>query len=104
MKDWLFERVADDNDIVVDEMQEEFGDYYDKLEVEKIGYEDEWWNSLGEVHFSTSFGNNLFWKPFDFIAHIVTITFHENSVKTLWHYLLKLLIRKSQNNFITWLF
>ena len=32
LKDWLFERVADDNDIVVDEMQNEFGDYYDKME------------------------------------------------------------------------
>ena len=38
LKDWLFERVADDNDIVVDDLQQEFADYYDKLEVEKTGF------------------------------------------------------------------
>lgn len=32
LKDWLFDRVADDNDIVVDEMQEEFGEYFNKLD------------------------------------------------------------------------
>ena len=41
LKDWLFERVADDNDIVVDEMQQEFAAYYDKLEVEKTSLSDE---------------------------------------------------------------
>lgn len=34
LKDWLFGRVADDNDIVVDDMQEEFGEHFDKLETE----------------------------------------------------------------------
>ena len=31
-KDWLFGRVADDNDVVIDQMQDEFGVYYDKME------------------------------------------------------------------------
>ena len=35
LKDWLFERVADDNDIVVDEMQEEFGVHFEQLEADK---------------------------------------------------------------------
>lgn len=35
LKDWLFERVSDDNDIVVDEMQEEFAAYYDQIEADK---------------------------------------------------------------------
>ncbi len=34
LKKWLFDRVADDNDIVVDELQEEFGAYYEKIESE----------------------------------------------------------------------
>ena len=32
LKDWLFGRVADDNDVVIDQMQDEFGVYYDKME------------------------------------------------------------------------
>ena len=32
LKDWLFGRVADDNDIVIDDIQNEFGVYYDKME------------------------------------------------------------------------
>ena len=34
LKNWLFERVADDNDIVVDEMQKEFEAYFDQKEAE----------------------------------------------------------------------
>ena len=32
LKDWLFTEVADDNDIVVDEMQEEFSKYFEEEE------------------------------------------------------------------------
>jgi len=32
LKAWLFGRVADDNDIVIDDVQNEFGVYYDKME------------------------------------------------------------------------
>ena len=31
LKEWLFEEVADDNDIVVDEMQTDFAEMFDKL-------------------------------------------------------------------------
>ena len=34
MKDWLFTEVADDNDIVVDEMQEEFHPYFEEEEAQ----------------------------------------------------------------------
>lgn len=32
LKDWLFDRVGDDNDVVIDDLQEEFGAYFDQLE------------------------------------------------------------------------
>lgn len=32
LKDWLFEEVSDDNDIVVDEMQKDFAAYYEEAE------------------------------------------------------------------------
>ena len=31
LKEWLYEEVADDNDIVVDEMQTDFAEMFDKL-------------------------------------------------------------------------
>ena len=34
LKEWLFEEVSDDNDIVVDEMQKDFGRYFEQLEQE----------------------------------------------------------------------
>ena len=33
LKDWLLDRVADDNDIVVDELQEEHAAFYEELEL-----------------------------------------------------------------------
>ncbi len=32
LKEWLFGRVADDNDIVVDDLQEEFSPYFEEVE------------------------------------------------------------------------
>lgn len=40
LKDWLFERVADDNDIVIDEMQEEFGAFYETIDQDNPGSEE----------------------------------------------------------------
>ena len=56
LKDWLFDRVADDNDIVIDEMQEEFGAYYDKLENENgnISGSDEYKTNMEHMKTSIS--------------------------------------------------
>ena len=48
MKDWLFTEVADDNDIVVDEMQEEFGAYFEEEEAR-----------LGECKGSNEYQENM---------------------------------------------
>ena len=48
LKDWLFTEVADDNDIVVDEMQEDFHDYYEEEEAR-----------LGECEGSKEYKENI---------------------------------------------
>ena len=48
LKDWLFTEVADDNDIVVDEMQQDFHDYYEEEE-----------ERLGECEGSTEYKENI---------------------------------------------
>ena len=52
LKEWLFGRVADDNDIVVDEMQEEFADFYDQTESSLLKGTEEYQRNLKHLESS----------------------------------------------------